>query len=393
MTHQEDCPVLDHVMTLLIEHGPGAMANAFTIIMNLAMQIEREQTLKAESHQRTADRQGYANGFKPKTIRTRVGEVPLRIPQTRGYHDEDGRPFYPKSLERGVRSERAMILAVAEMYCRGVSTRKVTAIVEKLCGLEVTSTQVSRAAAELDEELEAWRSRPIGEITYLVLDARYEKVRHGGAVVSCAALTAIGITPDGKRSILGCSVELSEAEHHWRKFLQSLLDRGMHGMKFVVSDDHAGLKAARQAVMPGVPWQRCQFHTIQNAMAHVPKVAMRVDVARDIKRIFNADDAAEADRRLKDTVTRYQKSAPGLAGWLEANVPEAITVFGFPPGHRRRLRTNNGLERLNKEIKRRTRVATLFPNEASLLRLASAVLSEISDDWETERSYLNMEAR
>jgi len=393
MTHQEDCPVLDHVMTLLIEHGPGAMANAFTIIMNLAMQIEREQTLKAESHQRTADRQGYANGFKPKTIRTRVGEVPLRIPQTRGYHDEDGRPFYPKSLERGVRSERAMILAVAEMYCRGVSTRKVTAIVEKLCGLEVTSTQVSRAAAELDEELEAWRSRPIGEITYLVLDARYEKVRHGGAVVSCAVLTAIGITPDGKRSILGCSVELSEAEHHWRKFLQSVLDRGMHGMKLVVSDDHAGLKAARQAVMPGVPWQRCQFHTIQNAMAHVPKVAMRVDVARDIKRIFNADDAAEADRRLKDTVTRYQKSAPGLAGWLEANVPEAITVFGFPPGHRRRLRTNNGLERLNKEIKRRTRVATLFPNEASLLRLVSAVLSEISDDWETERSYLNMEAR
>ena len=393
MTHQEDCPVLDHVMKLLIEHGPGAMANAFTIIMNLAMQIEREQTLKAESHQRTADRQGYANGFKPKTIRTRVGEVPLRIPQTRGYHDEDGRPFYPKSLERGVRSERAMILAVAEMYCRGVSTRKVTAIVEKLCGLEVTSTQVSRAAAELDEELEAWRSRPIGEITYLVLDARYEKVRHGGAVVSCAVLTAIGITPDGKRSILGCSVELSEAEHHWRKFLQSLLDRGMHGMKLVVSDDHAGLKAARQAVMPGVPWQRCQFHTIQNAMAHVPKVAMRVDVARDIKRIFNADDAAEADRRLKDTVTRYQKSAPGLAGWLEANVPEAITVFGFPPGHRRRLRTNNGLERLNKEIKRRTRVATLFPNEASLLRLVSAVLSEISDDWETERSYLNMEAR
>jgi len=393
MTHQEDCPVLDHVMTLLIEHGPGAMANAFTIIMNLAMQIEREQTLKAESHQRTADRQGYANGFKPKTIRTRVGEVPLRIPQTRGYHDEDGRPFYPKSLERGVRSERAMILAVAEMYCRGVSTRKVTAIVEKLCGLEVTSTQVSRAAAELDEELEAWRNRPIGEITYLVLDARYEKVRHGGAVVSCAVLTAIGITPDGKRSILGCSVELSEAEHHWRKFLQSLLDRGMHGMKLVVSDDHAGLKAARQAVMPGVPWQRCQFHTIQNAMAHVPKVAMRVDVARDIKRVFNADDAAEADRRLKDTVTRYQKSAPGLAGWLEANVPEAITVFGFPPGHRRRLRTNNGLERLNKEIKRRTRVATLFPNEASLLRLVSAVLSEISDDWETERSYLNMEAR
>jgi len=392
MTHQEESPVLDHVMAMLIEHGPAVMANAFAIIMNLAMQIEREQTLKAESHQRTADRQGYANGFKTKTLHTRVGEVPLRIPQTRGYHDEEGRPFYPKSLERGVRSERAMTLAVAEMYVQGVSTRKVTTIVEKLCGLEVTSTQVSRAAAELDEELAAWRNRPLGEIVYLVLDARYEKIRHGGAVISCAVLTAIGVTPDGKRSVLGCSVELSEAEHHWRSFLQRLQARGMHGVKLVVSDDHAGLKAARRAVMPSVPWQRCQFHTIQNAMAHVPKTSMRADVARDIKRIFNADDAAEATRRLKDTVASYQQTAPRLASWLEDNVPEALTVLAFPAAHRRRLRTSNALERLNKEIKRRTRVATLFPNEASLLRLVSAVLSEISDDWETLRDYLNMEA-
>jgi len=392
MTHQEESPVLDHVMAMLIEHGPAVMANAFAIIMNLAMQIEREQTLKAESHQRTADRQGYANGFKTKTLHTRVGEVPLRIPQTRGYHDEEGRPFYPKSLERGVRSERAMTLAVAEMYVQGVSTRKVTTIVEKLCGLEVTSTLVSRAAAELDEELAAWRNRPLGEIVYLVLDARYEKIRHGGAVISCAVLTAIGVTPDGKRSVLGCSVELSEAEHHWRSFLQRLQARGMHGVKLVVSDDHAGLKAARRAVMPSVPWQRCQFHTIQNAMAHVPKTSMRADVARDIKRIFNADDAAEATRRLKDTVASYQQTAPRLASWLEDNVPEALTVLAFPAAHRRRLRTSNALERLNKEIKRRTRVATLFPNEASLLRLVSAVLSEISDDWETLRDYLNMEA-
>ena len=162
------------------------MASAYSIIMNCAMQIEREQTLKAESHQRTADRQGYANGFKPKALRTRVGEVHLRIPQTRDYHDEEGRPFYPKSLDRGVRSERAMTLAVAEMYVQGVSTRKVTKIVEQLCGLQVTSTQVSRAAAELDEQLAAWRNRPLGEIAYLILDARYEKVRHGGAVVPCA---------------------------------------------------------------------------------------------------------------------------------------------------------------------------------------------------------------
>ena len=393
MTHQDECPLINDLTALLIGHGPSAMASALATLMNHAMQVEREQVLKAESHQRTGDRQGYANGFKPKTLKTRVGQVDLRIPQTRGYRDENGRPFYPRSLERGVRSEWAMILAMAEMYVRGVSTRKVTAVVQELCGLEVTSTQVSRAAAQLDEQLGAWRNRPIGEITYLVLDARYEKVRHDGAIVSCALLTAIGVGPDGKRSILGCSVQLSEAETHWRKFLQSLQDRGIHGVKLVVSDDHAGLKAARQAVMPGVPWQRCQFHAIQNAMAHVPKVAMRTDVARDLRRIFDADETAEAERRLRDAVARYQKTAPQLAAWLEENVPEALTVLRIPAAHRRRLRTTNGLERLNKEIKRRTRVATLFPNEASLLRLASAVLSEISDDWETDRAYLNMEAR
>jgi transposase-like protein len=393
MTHQDERSAMRSLVELAIEHGTEAMAAAFTTLMNHAMQIEREQVLKAESHQRTADRQGYANGFKPKTMNTRVGQLELRVPQTRGFRDENGRPFYPKALDRGVRSERAMILVMAEMYVQGVSTRKVTAVVEELCGLEVTSTQVSRAAAELDEQLDAWRNRPIGEITYLVLDARYEKIRHDGAVRPCALLTAIGIGTDGKRSVLGCSVQLSEAETHWRKFLEGLLKRGMHGVKLVVSDDHAGLKAARQAVMTGVPWQRCQFHTIQNAMKHVPKVAMRPEVARDLRRVFDADEPAEAERRLKEVVARHQKTAPQLAAWLEHAIPEALTVLTIPAAHRRRLRTTNSLERLNREIKRRTRVATLFPNEASLLRLASAVLSEISDDWETERAYLNMEAR
>jgi putative transposase len=269
MTHQDECSAIRDLVDLAIEHGPDAMAAAFATLMNHAMQIEREQVLKAESRQRTADRQGYANGFKPKTLNTRVGQVDLRIPQTRGYRDEHGRPFYPKALDRGVRSERAMILAMAEMYVQGVSTRKVTAIVEELCGLEVTSTQVSRAAAELDEQLDAWRNRPIGEVTYLVLDARYEKIRHDGPIRSCALLTAIGIGTDGKRSVVGCSVQLSEAEPHWRKFLESLQKRGMHGVKLIVSDDHAGLRAARQAVMVGclgsgassirsaTPWRTC----------------------------------------------------------------------------------------------------------------------------------------
>lgn len=392
MTHPNDPTTLDQLMELLIQHGPDAMANAFATLLNHAMRIEREQVLGAAPHQRTDRRRGYANGFKPKTLSTRAGELTLQIPQTRNYADEHGRPFYPSALQRGVRSERAVTIAIAEMYVQGVSTRKVTKVMEELCGLEVTSTQVSRAAAELDEQLEAWRTRPLGEVRYLILDARYEKVRHGGSVVPCALLTAIGILPDGKRCVLGCSVALSEAEVHWRGFLQSLVNRGMRGVQLVVSDDHAGLGAARDATLPGVPWQRCQFHLIQNAMAYVPKVAMRSEVAQSIRRVFAADDRHEADRRLRELIDARQATAPRLADWMEANIPQGLTIFALPAAHRKRLRTTNALERLNKEIKRRTRVATLFPNEASLERLASAVLSEISDDWETARAYLNLEA-
>jgi transposase-like protein len=277
------------------------------------------------------------------------------------------------------------------MYVQGVSTRRVTEVMEQLCGLEVSSTQVSRATKLLDEELNAWRQRPLGEVPYLVLDARYEKVRHGGSVVSCAVLIAVGVTPDGHRALLGVSVSLSEAEVHWREFLGGLQDRGLHGVKLVVSDDHAGLKAARQARFSGVPWQRCQFHLQQNAGHYVPRLSMRSAVAADLRAIFDAPDRPEADRQLEIAVRKYEKTAPKLAAWLAANVPDSLTVFAFPPAHRRRLRTSNLLERLNKEIKRRTRVATLFPNEAALLRLVSAVLMEISEEWETEKIYLRME--
>jgi putative transposase len=211
--------------------------------------------------------------------------------------------------------------------------------------------------------------------------------------VDCAVLVAIGILPDGKRSILGVSVSLSEAEVHWRAFLESLQNRGLHGVRLIVSDNHAGLKAARQARFAGVPWQRCQFHLQQNAMQYVPKVAMRTEVAADLRAVFDASDADNAQRLLQQTVLKYQVSAPKLAEWIDANVPEGLTVFRLPPAHRRRLRTTNLLERLNQEIKRRTRVATLFPNEASLLRLVSAVLTEITEEWETGKIYLNMETQ
>lgn len=385
MTHQEHPTVLDQLLELLAQQGFDGMADACRVLFNEAMKIERAHVLQAQPYERTEQRRGYANGFKPKTVQTRLGKLALDIPQTRGL------AFYPQTIERGERSERALKLAVAEMYVQGVSTRKVAAITQELCGHEVSSSQVSRAAELLDGELEQWRNRPLGEMPYLILDARYEKVRHGGAVIDCAVLLAVGITPEGKRSILGVSVSLSEAEVHWRGFLETLQNRGLHGVQLIVSDNHAGLKAARQARLTGVPWQRCQFHLQQNALHYVPKVALRSEVAADLRAVFDAPDGPSAERLFQQTAQKYRVSAPQLAEWLEANVPEALTVFRLPPAHRRRLRTSNLLERLNREIKRRTRVATLFPHEASLLRLVSAVLSEVSEEWETGKVYLSME--
>ena len=349
------------------------------------MKLERSKVLQAQPHERTPQRQGYANGFKPKTLSTRLGDICLSVPQVRGEIK-----FYPSALDKGIRSERALKLAIAEMYIQGVSTRKVTAVLEQLCGLEITSTDVSRATAALDQELGQWRTRPLGRFIYLILDARYEKVRLGGIVRSCAVLVALGIDAEGKRSVIGVSAKLSEAEVHWRDFLASLQERGLHGLEFVVSDHHAGLRAALTARLPGLPWQRCQFHLQQNAMAFVPKADLREAVARDIRSICNASDLAQAQRQLKTVVEKYKESAPKLSEWLEANAPESLTVFNLPEAHRIKLRTTNSLERLNREIKRRTRVATLFPNEKSLERLVTALLSEISDEWETGKIYLTM---
>jgi transposase-like protein len=385
MAHQMQATALDEITELLAEHGFDGLAQAFTVLLNEVMKLERSAALGAGPYQRTDERKGHANGYKPRTIHTRIGPLTVDVPQARGVD------FYPSALEKGVRSERALKLAVAEMYVQGVSTRKVSAITEKLCGLEVTSGQVSRAARALDDELEKWRARPIGETPYLILDARYEHVRHGGQVRSCAVLVAIGIDTGGRRSILGVSVSLSEAEAHWRDFLGSLHGRGLHGVKLVVSDAHAGLKPALDARLTGVPWQRCQFHLIENAMAFVPKPAMRKAVVASLRAVFDAPDRPEAERQLEIAVKKYRATAPKLAEWLDANVPQGLAVFALPPSHRRRLRTVNMLERLNKELKRRTRVAGLFPNEASALRLVSAVAMEISDEWETNRKYLTME--
>jgi putative transposase len=385
MNHPASPELLHTVLQLLTTQGSSSLAEGLRLLLNEAMCQERAAVLKAQPYERCDERLGHANGFKPKLLATRVGQIELRVPQVR-----DGIDFYPSALEKGVRSEQALLLAMAEMYVQGVSTRKVSKIIEELCGHQVSSAQVSACTAKLDGELQLWRERPLGSFAYLIMDARYEKVRHGGVLVDCAMLIAMGIGPDGKRTILGVSVALSEAEVHWRDFLSSLTARGLHGVQFIVSDAHPGLAAARQAVFPSVPWQRCQFHLQQNAQAHVPRLDMRTAVAADIRSIFQCADKASAEARLKERVHFYAKTAPKLAAWMEENIPQSFTVYALPEAHHRRMRTSNAIERVNQELKRRTRVASLFPNEASLLRLATALLCELSNEWQTGKIYLNM---
>lgn len=386
MTYQSNYTIPEEILKEIAEGGMETLPEMIRILVNEAMKLEREQHLDAKLYERTPDRMGYASGYKDKTMTTRMGKIEFAIPQVR-----EG-AFYPEALEKGMRSERALTLALAEMYVQGVSTRRVAAITEKLCGTAVSSAQVSRATALLDEVLEAWRTQPLGEIVYLYLDARYEKVRIDGQIQDAAILMAGGVGLDGKRRILGVSVSLSEAQVHWRNFLESLLERGLKGVKLIISDDHSGLRKARQALFTGVPWQRCQFHLQQNASQYVPRKKMRQEVAADIQGVFQAPNREQAEAYLKQVVTKYASSASNLANWLEASIPEGLTVFDFPPDHWRRIRTNNVLERLSQEIKRRTRVIRLFPNVASCLRLVTAVLMEISEDWQTGRIYLNLDS-
>ena len=385
MAHHTDPDLLNNVLQLLTEQGNDAFAEGLRLLVNEAMRVERQQALQAQPYERTAARQGYANGYKPKTLASRVGPITFRVPQVRGDLD-----FYPSALEKGIRSEQALKLAMAEMYVQGVSTRKVSAIVGELCGTSVRSSQVSECSKLLDAELQKWRDRPLGNHAYLMFDARYEKVRHDGQLCDCAVLIALGIGPEGQRVILGVSVALSEAEVHWRAFFQSLVQRGLCGVEFIVSDDHCGMAAARKAVFGAVPWQRCQFHLQQNAQAHVPRLDQRAEVARAIRSVFDSASRPAAELRLKEIVTGYAQGAPKLAAWLEENLGQGLTVFTLPAAHQKRMRTSNALERVNQELKRRTRVARVFPNEKSLLRLITALLVETSDEWETGTLYLNM---
>ena len=388
MTEHTDTTLSKDILNPILETGLEGLPEAISLLINHAMLVERSQHLGVAPYQRNSLRNGHSNGFKNRCIESRLGAIELKVPQVRN----SDVPFYPNALERGQRSEKALSIAIAEMYLQGVSTRRVTNVLEALCGLEVTSTQVSRATAELDPMLESWRSRPIPPIAHLILDARYEKIRIAGIVRSCAVFTAIGIRAhDGKRTILGTSISLSEAEVHWRDFLSNLKSRGLFPTGSITSDAHEGLKAALASVFPGIPWNRCQFHLQQNAQSYVPKQEMKSSVAADIRSIFNSESLPIATQKLISAVEKYSAISPKLAAWMEANLPDGFTVFAFPEPIRQRLRTSNLCEALNKQIRRRTRVASIFPNEASCLRLVSAILMELSDEWESSNAYLKPE--
>ncbi len=372
------------ILKAIVERGPDFLTELFRLAMNEAMKMERENFLNAGSYERTAGRQGYANGFKPKTLNMRSGQVTLAIPQTRDCN------FYPQSLRKGLRSERALTVAMAEMYVQGVSTRKVRNILEKICGLEVSTSQVSNAARTLDEEIRLFRERPLGVCSVLYVDAEYQRVRIGGSVVDAAVLQAVAVNGEGRREVVGMSVSTSEAEIHWRTFLGSLVKRGLHGLKLIVSDDHAGLKAARRAVFPSVPWQRCHFHLCQDAQAFARRRDEKTEIAGTMRDIFSyrrKDEAVAALRRAVDYWSG-KKGHAAFAGWLESNAEESMAYFDFDEGWWRRVRTSNCIERLNREIKRRTKVVGVFPNPESCERLVGALLMEKHEEWMEEKAYL-----
>ena len=343
------------------------------------------ETLGAERHERTEERAGYRNGYRPRTLYTRVGPVTLLVPQTR-----EG-AFSTEIFKRYQRSEQAFVLALMEMVVQGVSTRKVSAITEELCGASFSKSTVSALCAGLDARVRAFNERRLEGATYpfVLVDALFVKSREGDRVVSRAALVVSGIRSDGYREILGVKIGDTESFATWDETFRWLKGRGLQGVMFVVSDSHGGLTQATAKHFQGASWQRCQVHLMRNLLAHAP-VKVRADVAQAAKLVLNAPDMAEARRRLAEFSQAFGKSAPKAVAGLEAGFEDAMAVMALPEKYRKRLRSTNMQERLNEEIRRRERVIRIFPNDESALRLIGALLAEYNENWQ-ERRYLDMD--
>ena len=359
-------------------------------IVERAVQVilEEEMTahLGAARYERTGERRGYRNGTKPRTLHTRVGTLELRVPQ-----DRDG-TFSTELFGRYQRNEQALVLTLLEMYLHGVSTRKVAAITEQLCGTSFSKSQVSVLTGRLDAELAAWRERPLGaaRYPYLSVDARYEHVRIDGRVVSQGVLVVAGVRDDGRRELLAVAVADTESEATYHELFRGLKARGLQGVRLVTSDDHAGLRTAVARHFQGASWQRCQVHFARNLLGLVG-AKHRARLGAELRDVFAATSAAQAQIAAQACATAWQARHPQVATKLDAELEDCLACYAFPAAHRLRIRTTTGLERFHQELKRRTRVVRIFPNRDSLLRLVTALAMEQSDEWVSGRRYLDLE--
>jgi putative transposase len=369
----------------LVEQDKDLLQQMVRETVQQVLEAEMTDALGAGKSQRTAGRRGYRSGYYERSLVTRVGKLELRVPQ-----DREGR-FSTELFERYSRVERAFVGALVEMYVQGVSTRKVKAVTEELCGHEFSASAVSRLNVKLDETLRRFAERPLDEeYPYVILDARYERVREDGIVQKRAVLIALGVNLDGRRCVLGVGLANRESSSSWKEFLSSLLGRGLRGVEYVVSDDHAGLKQSVTQVLPGAVWQRCYVHFLRNALDHLPR-KHDDDCLTELRWIYDRRKLAEARADLAAWLKRWQGKYPKLCDWVEENIDETLAVYRLPVGHHKNMRSTNLLERFNEEIRRRTYVVRVFPNADSCLRLVRALAAEQHEEWQEGSRYMNMQ--
>lgn len=369
----------------IIEKDHDLVLELIQIGLQDILEAEMNEALGASKHQRTAGRVGYRSGYYERGLVTRVGRIELRVPQ-----DREGR-FSTEVFERYQRSEKALVDAMIQMYISGVSTRKVKAVTEELCGQEFSASTVSRLTAKLDEELQRFAARKLEEpYPYLILDARYERVREEGVIHSRAVQIAIGIDAEGRRQILAVELANRESEGSWKEFLLKLKERGLYGVELVVSDDHAGLRKAIRETFTEASWQRCYVHFLRNALDHLPKKADD-DCLIELRWLYDRRDVEEARRDLSAWLKKWGGKYPKLCDWVEENIEETLTFYRLPRSHHKHMKSTNMLERLNEEIKRRTLVVRIFPNAQSALRLIRALAVEVHEEWIEATRYLDMQ--
>lgn len=383
MTEKKHSSRLAEVKALLANE-PDVMKVLVKEALQEVLDAEMTEFLGADRNERSAERTGYRSGYYSRGLVTRIGKLELRVPR-----DRNGE-FSTALFERYQRSEKALVAALAEMYVQGVSTRKVTAITEELCGHRFSASSISAINKGMDEALARFAGRPLDEVyPYLILDARYEKVREDGVIRSQAVLIAIGINWEGQRQVLAVELANRESATSWKEFLVTLKQRGLHGVEFVVSDDHAGLKRAIGEILPEAAWQRCYVHFLRNALDYLPRKADD-DCLQELRWIYDRRDLQEAQRDLAAWIGKWQGKYPKLVDWVEGSIGETLTFYRLPRAHHKHLKSTNMLERLNEEIKRRTRVVRIFPNTESCQRLVRALCVETHEAWLEASRYLNM---